>query len=89
MKTPHVLLLAVALLGGGLLFRPSRAQSFQARALLTPEQVEILSHMSLVNLDDGSGTPRRTLRITGLYVQIVFGEGGSETTDGLGHLLLG
>ena len=36
-----------------------------AAPVLTPEQREILSHLSLVYLDDGQGGLRKTIRVTG------------------------
>lgn len=47
---------------------------------LTPEQREILSHMNLVYLDDGYGNlVNKTIRITGVNVQIV---NGLQATNG-------
>lgn len=47
---------------------------------LTPEQREILGHMSLVYLDDGHGNlVNKTIRITGVNVQLV---NGLESTNG-------
>ena len=47
---------------------------------LTPEQEEILSHMSIVHLDDGSGNPvNKTIRFTGVNVQVV---NGLDATNG-------
>src|SRR5688572_7352209 len=84
------LLLALGTLAFLVLVRPSQAfQSPQARVLLTPEQAEILSHMSLVMLDDGTGNPKKTLRISGLNVQIVNGLGSTQTADGTGNLIVG
>lgn len=59
------------------------------RIQLTPEQSEILSHMSLVQLDDGHGGKLETIRITGVNVQLVNGLGETETTNGLGNLIVG
>lgn len=56
---------------------------------LTPEQAEILSHMSLVDLPDGQGGVVRTIRITGVNVQIVNGLETTESTNGLGNLIVG
>jgi len=47
---------------------------------LTPEQAEILSHMSL----DG-----QNLVVTGLNLQIVNGAGSTESTNGVGNLIVG
>ena len=73
------------------------------RPRLTKEHAEILSHLSIVQLDDGQGGLRKTLRVTGLNVQLVNGLGATNghpadptTTDalltqtnGLGNLILG
>jgi len=56
---------------------------------LTPEQAEILSHQSIVYLDDGQGGTVKTLRISGINVQIVNGMGSTETMNGLGNLTVG
>lgn len=56
---------------------------------LTPEQAEILSHMSIVYLDDGQGGQSKTIRMTGVNVQVVNGAGATETTNGLGNLVVG
>ena len=56
-------------------------QSRQAQPIpqLTPEQREILSHMSIVYLDDGFGNKvNKTIRITGANVQIVNGLGSTN-----------
>ena len=57
---------------------------------VTAEQATILSHMSLVDLPDGLGGTRQTLRISGLNVQIVNGSGTTDgPVDGLGNLIVG
>ena len=70
---------------------------------LTPEQAEILSHQSIVYLDDGLGGTVKTLRISGINVQVVNGldatngfPGNPDSTDpldtqtnGLGNLIVG
>ena len=56
---------------------------------LPPEQQEILSYLSLVDLDDGTGSLVRTLRITGVNIQIVNGMGKTATTNGSGNLIVG
>ncbi len=70
---------------------------------LTAEQAEILSHQSIVFLDDGQGGTVKTLRISGINVQIVNGleaTNGNSTdpdsidpsetqTNGLGNLIVG
>jgi hypothetical protein len=47
---------------------------------LTPEQAEILSHMSLVFLPDGQGGTVKTIRISRINVQVV--NGTNITTGG-------
>ena len=59
------------------------------RQFLTPEQAEILSYQSIVYLDDGQGDTVKTLRIEGINVQVVNGEGTTNTTNGLGNLIVG
>lgn len=56
---------------------------------VTPEQLEILHHLTLVKLPDGAGGNQPTLRITGLNVQIVNGEGMTESENARGNLILG
>jgi hypothetical protein len=56
---------------------------------LTPEQVEILSHMSIKQLPDGQGGTCKTIRITGVNVQIVNGLGDTDTKNCVGNLLVG
>src|SRR4030095_3429438 len=56
---------------------------------LTSEQVEILSYLSLVNLDDGHGKQLKTLRISGVNVQIANGENATGLSHGLGNLIVG
>lgn len=56
---------------------------------LTPEQAEILSHMSLVELSDGQGGTVRTIRISGVNVQVVNGLDSTETANGVGNLIVG
>jgi hypothetical protein len=57
---------------------------------LTPEQEEILSHFSMVDLPiDDAGTKARTIRIEGVNVQIVNGKNRTDTTNGVGNLIVG
>ncbi len=70
---------------------------------LTKQQNEILGHMSIVRLDDGQGGLRKTLRISGVNVQLVNGLGSTNgfpsdptttdialtSTNGLGNLIIG
>lgn len=69
--------------------------------VLTSEQSEILGHFELLELEDGQGGLVKTIRITGVNVQIVNGLGAtngnlsdpgslvSVSTNGLGNLILG
>ncbi len=79
------------------------------KAIQTPElalsanTLEILKHFSLVDLDDGQGGVVKTIRITGVNVQIVNGLGatngnandpfgtdaGEIDTNGAGNLIVG
>ena len=56
---------------------------------ITPEQREILSHMSIVQLSDGQGGLRRTIRISGVNLQLVNGLGSTASINGLGNLIVG
>ncbi len=56
---------------------------------ITPEQQEILNHMSIVYLNDGFGGQCKTIRISGVNVQIVNGLGATETANCLGNLIVG
>jgi hypothetical protein len=56
---------------------------------LTPEQEEILSHLSIVNLPDGQGGTVKTIRFSGVNVQVVNGQDATETSNGLGNLIVG
>lgn len=77
------------------------AQQPQRFPRLTAEQAEILSHLSIVHLDDGQGGLVKTIRFTGVNVQIVNGLGATNgrpedpsdpsivVTNGVGNLLIG
>ena len=57
---------------------------------LTADQLEFLSHVSMVDLPDGQGGFVRTARISGINVQVVNGSGATNgTPDGLGNLIVG
>jgi len=87
----------------GVTIRDRSVQPLATPPRLTPEQAEILSHLSLAYLDDGQGGLRKTIRITGVNVQLVNGLGATNgyptdpttfdaaltTTNGLGNLILG
>jgi hypothetical protein len=56
---------------------------------LTPEQAEILSHMSIVQLPDGQGGTTKTIRLTGVNLQIVNGTGKTKLQNRVGNLIVG
>ena len=65
------------------------AGGVRAPLTLTAEQLEILSHMHLVNTQDGFGHALATIQIEGANVQIVNGKGHTRDTNGLGNLIVG
>ena len=85
--------------GSGLL-QSSRGVA-KAPTGLTPEQEEILGHLSIVQLPDGKGGTVKTLRVEGINLQIVNGLGATNgdptgsfdgvgaITNGLGNLIVG
>ena len=59
---------------------------------LTAEQAEILTHMSIEQLPvDDAGNTARTIRFSGVNVQVINGRGSTATQDGggLGNLIIG
>ena len=56
---------------------------------LTPEQAEVLSHFSIVRLPDGKGNTTKTIRLTGVNLQIVNGTGETDGQNGVGNLIVG
>ncbi|MEM7164182.1 MAG: hypothetical protein AAF581_01885 [Planctomycetota bacterium] len=68
---------------------------------LTPEQAEILGHMTIEYLDDGQGGLSKTIRFTGVNVQVVNGLGATNglpanpfqtlpgVVNGVGNLIVG
>jgi hypothetical protein len=56
---------------------------------LTQSQQEILSHLSLVFLRDAEGNVTKTLRVSGVNLQVVNGLGSTSRKNGLGNLLMG
>jgi len=56
---------------------------------LDPEDAEILSHLSIVRVPDGQGGERKTIRFSGVNVQIVNGEGSTGSINGTGNLIVG
>lgn len=86
-------LFTVVLYGSGAARSPQTAatalNSASQRLSLTPEQAEILSHLSLVYLDDGTGNLVKTIEVSGVNLRIVNGLGDTQTTDGTGNLIVG
>lgn len=76
---------------GGLLVALLAQANVGARRIptLTPEQAEILGHLSIVYLDDGQGGTNKTVRIEGVNVQIVNGLGATASINGTGNLIVG
>ena len=74
-----------------------------ARAGLSAEEREILSHLSIVYLDNGFGGTVKTIRVSGVNLQLVNGleatnghpadptaiDPGLTTTNGVGNLIVG
>jgi len=101
-RLPYALLLACAVVATRVDAQVSKQQVTQLLTL-TPEQAEILSHMSIVYLDDGQGGTLETIQITGVNVRIVNGLGATNgypanpastdpmltTSNGLGNLIIG
>ena len=86
MRTVHLFALAgLALLAAA---QGPTVKSHQV-AGLTDEQREILSHMSIVYLPDGTGGTVKTIRVTGVNVQLVNGTGSTSTTNSVGNLIVG
>ena len=56
---------------------------------LTPEQQEVLSHLRVVDIEDGEGARLRTVQLSGANFQIVNGAGATATANGLGNLIVG
>ena len=50
---------------------------------------EFLNHISMVDLPDGQGGFNRTVRISGINVQVVNGMGSTPTLNGTGNLIVG
>ena len=80
-----------AALGGALFMLLAMQLDVDGRRIptLTAEQAEILSHLSLVHLDDGQGGTNATVRLAGVNFQIVNGLGGTESVNGVGNLIVG
>jgi hypothetical protein len=97
-RPSHVLSLAALVLAAPL---GLSGLGSEARRGLTPEQLEILGFLHLVELDDGQGNVLKTIEIRGVNVRIVNGLGATNgaphapfdpaqaVTNGLGNLILG
>jgi len=82
-------LLAAGILAWGISGRLGAQSAVVSHSPITPEQREILSHMKIVYLDDGVGGQMKTIRFTGVNVQVVNGAGNTESQNGLGNLIVG
>ena len=67
----------------------AQVRAIVSTGCLTAEQAEILGHMHIVYLDDGRGGFTKTIRISGVNVQVVNGVGATESSNGLGNLIVG
>ncbi len=58
--------------------------------VIRADMLEFLRHVEMVDIptDDNGGTAR-AVRISGINVQIVNGQGATETVDGTGNLIIG
>jgi len=84
------LILAATLLAPIASTQTQSLPSAQRIGAITPEQAEILSHMSILYLDDGLGGTVKTIRLTGANWQIVDGSGATDgAPTGLGNLIVG
>jgi hypothetical protein len=82
-------LLAAGILAWAISGRLGAQSAVVTHSPITPEQREILSHMRIVYLDDGAGNQLKTIRVTGVNLQIVNGSGNTESQNGLGNLIVG
>lgn len=80
-----------AVIGGTVFVLLGMQVDVQPRRLpWTAEQAEILSHLSIVYLDDGSGNAvNKTIRLSGANLQVVNGLDETETVNGVGNLIVG
>lgn len=56
---------------------------------LDPDAREILDHMELIDLPDELGGATKTIRLSGVNLQIVNGTGSTLTKNGAGNLIIG
>jgi hypothetical protein len=79
-----------ALMGACFVFGLFGLNSFRApmRDCLTQEQEDVLALLSVVQLE-GCGEAMPTLRVTGANLQIVNGVGYTNSTNGVGNLIVG
>jgi hypothetical protein len=82
-------LLAAGILAWAISGRLGAQSTVVSHSPITPEQREILSHMRIVYLDDGAGNQLKTIRVTGVNLQLVNGSGDTESQNGLGNLIVG
>src|SRR5262245_41053418 len=85
----HVGLLTVLPCACLLGLAPALSGQVSHTAPMTPEQRDILSHLSVVQLPDGLGGFVYTIRLSGANFQTVNGTGSTDTINGLGNLIVG
>lgn len=85
LHTPSILLGAIIVSIVGL------TSAFQLQSCcLTTEQKAVLALLSVQNINDCvNGPGYKTLRVTGANLQVVNGLGSTDTTNGLGNLIVG
>jgi hypothetical protein len=90
-RNPIALALATAAATAGLFSLTSLQGTLTTERIftVTAEQAEILSHMSIVHLDDGQGGTAKTIRVSDINVQVVNGMGtipyAKSRTQGAGQ----
>ncbi len=78
-----------AVVAGGAFFLSSWQPVPSGGGRVTAEQQEILDHMNIVYRPDGKGGTKKTIRISGIDVQIVNGTNRTTMMNGLGNLIVG
>jgi len=87
-STPSALLGSAVTFAAVLLLSPQITTT--SESIITGEQREILSHMSIEYLDDGQGGTNKTIRIAGVDLQVVNGLGETmSSSNGVGNLIVG
>ena len=84
MKRLVLIALVLAIHQSSALVEPARSQSGMSN-----DWREIIQHMSIVFLPDGQGGHVKTIRFTGVNVQVVNGMGATATMNGVGNLVVG